>query len=41
MVKNSKRRCRETANLGSWELTEIESPTKEYTWAAPRPLTYM
>ena len=30
-----------SANLDPWELPETKPPTKEHTWAGPRPLTLM
>ena len=31
----------ESDNLGPWELTETEPPTKEQAWGKPRPLTHV
>jgi hypothetical protein len=40
--QNFKERPTESTNLDPWGLSEYEPPTKEYTWAGPRPLfTYV
>ena len=40
-VKDTTRRPAEPTNLGPWRLTETKPPTKEHTWAGPRPPTHM
>ena len=40
-VKDTTRRPAEPTNLGPWGLTETKPPTKEHTWAGPRPPTHM
>ena len=38
---DSTRRPTELTNLNPWGLPETEPPTKEHTWAGPRPPTHM
>ena len=40
-IKDMKRRCTESSNLGPWLLTETEPPTKEHVSAGSRPLTHL
>jgi len=35
--RNCIRRRTESTNLNPWEVSETEPPTKEHTWAGPRP----
>jgi hypothetical protein len=40
-VKDTTRRPRGSSNLGPWDLTEPEPPTKEHAGAGPRPSVHL
>jgi hypothetical protein len=39
--RDSTGRSTESTNLGPWELSETEPPTKEHTQTGPRPTAHM